>query len=114
MDEPRVVELPSYHVAKLRYQGPPPPHPDFFEHWRRFHSRVDLLQLKSQVEDVAAVGYAPPGPAGSRLLLYDAHPRAAGLQAGTAVRTRARRYTRRALRTLRRPDHGAAAPPTGR
>ncbi len=72
MDEPRVVELPSYHVAKLRYHGPAPPHPDFFEHWERFHSRVDLLQLKSLVRDVVAVGYAPPGLAASQHLLYDA------------------------------------------
>ena len=72
MDEPRVVELPSYHVAKLRYQGPGPPHPGLFEHWQRFHSTVDLLQLKSLVPDVVAVGFAPPGLAASQLLLYDA------------------------------------------
>lgn len=71
MEEPRVVKLPSYHVAKLRYQGPEPPHPDFLEHWQRFHSRVALLQLESPVRDVVAVGYAPPGLAASQLLLYD-------------------------------------------
>lgn len=73
MEEPRVVELSAYRVVKLRYEGPPPPDAAFFEHWRRFRELTDRLAIGSAVEDVEAIGYAPPfAYAGRDSVVYDA------------------------------------------
>jgi hypothetical protein len=72
MEEPRVVELPAYHVVKLRYEGPPPPDQRFFDHWRRFRELTERLGLSSQAEGVEAIGYAPPLLLPPDVLVYDA------------------------------------------
>ena len=71
MEEPRVVELPSYRVVKLRYMGPPPPSAAFLEHWQRFTELAARCQVASEIEDVQAIGYAPPELLANDLLVYD-------------------------------------------
>lgn len=70
MEEPRLVELPGYRVVKLRYEGPPPDR-GFVEHWKRFNALAERLSVRSCVDDIQAIGYAPPGVAASRVFVYD-------------------------------------------
>ena len=72
MEEARIVELPAYHVVRLRYEGASPPAPGFFAHWDRFNDWAAQQEVKSPIDDVWAIGYAPPGPVGSQLFVYDA------------------------------------------
>lgn len=71
MKEPRVVELPEYRVAKLRYAGPHPPAEEFLDHWRLFMGLAAQLELSSQIEGVQAIGYAPPVLVSRDVLVYD-------------------------------------------
>ncbi len=71
MEEARIVELPSYHVVKLRYEGPPPPDPAFVEHWKRFNLLAGGSQLRSYVDDTQAIGYAPPVPYDGPAFVYE-------------------------------------------
>jgi hypothetical protein len=72
VEPPRVVDLPSYRVLKLRYLGAPPPDPAFLEHWQRFRDLTDRLRVASSVPAIQAIGYAPPVLARSDELVYDA------------------------------------------
>jgi hypothetical protein len=60
MDEPRIIELPAYHVVKLRYEGPPPPNRTFLEHWDRFNAWTEQHAVNSVYDDVWAIGFQPP------------------------------------------------------
>jgi hypothetical protein len=71
MDKARIVELPSYHVVKLRYEGRPPPDPALVEHWKRFNHLVSRSKLRSHVDDLQSIGYAPPIPYAGQPFVYE-------------------------------------------
>ncbi len=73
MEEPRIVELPAYRVVKIRYEGPRPPAPEFFAHWRLTNRWAADHGIVGAIHDIVMIGYEPPGVAGGgRFFVYDA------------------------------------------